>query len=252
MPFIFAALVRDFIKYLFMPHLIPRGVEEFVPDSGELTAPLDYLIGTDSPPQGRDGRVMETSYDVNAPRSAGASIAYCNLFDEKNTGKYGPYLHTSDTANQYNEGQIDPSGPGWKQNLTNQYERRKKSGFKYVELDNPDAYDTDDVIRAINLAKNYGLMVIAKNADICSPDAVSYLKHSNVYGHIVEKGAGTPVSCDNLRKRAGKPDLPTWFVFFGGTKAAAQETARIIQQKKFSNMWVSYSRKGEYGSSEDV
>ena len=86
------------------------------------------------------------------PTKRGIAIAYCNLFDEENTGKYGPYLHTSDTAEQYGEGQIDPKGPGWEKNLRQQFQRRKRQGFSYIELDNPDAYSVEDVLGAIDLA----------------------------------------------------------------------------------------------------
>ena len=59
------------------------------------------------------------SYSTNSPVKRGISIAYCNLFDENNTGKYGPYLHTSDTAKQYNEGQIDPRGRAGRRTCAN-------------------------------------------------------------------------------------------------------------------------------------
>src|SRR3981081_890208 len=76
--------------------------------------------------------------------------------------EYAPYLKTSDTAEDYGEGQIDPRGPGWRRNLTEQFERRKKQGFEYVELDNPDAYAVADVVSAVDLAASHGLKVIAK------------------------------------------------------------------------------------------
>ncbi len=80
------------------------------PDFGALAGkPLRYLIGG-SAGQGRDGEVTMVSYSTNSRVKHGISIAYCNLFEENNTGKYPPYLHTSDTARQYNEGQIDPEG----------------------------------------------------------------------------------------------------------------------------------------------
>jgi hypothetical protein len=125
--------------------------------------PLRYLIGTEASGPGRDDVVTEVSYDTDQPAIHGISIAYCNLFDEHNTGHYGPYLHSSDTAAEYNEGQIDPRGPGWEKNLREQFERRKHHGFEYVELDNSDAYSIEDVIGAIDLAASYGLKVIAKN-----------------------------------------------------------------------------------------
>jgi hypothetical protein len=101
--------------------------------------PLRYLIGADTSGRGSDNEVTAVSYSTTQPVRRGISIAYCNLFDERNTGHYGPYLHTSDTAAQYDEGQIDPRGPGWEKNLREQFERRRKQGFEYVELDSSDA-----------------------------------------------------------------------------------------------------------------
>ena len=113
------------------------------------------------------------SYSTNSPVKHGISIAYCNLFDENKTGKYGPYLNSSDTAKQYNEGQIDPRGPGWEKNLREQFARRKNAGFEYIELDNPDAYTIKDVIGAIELAETYGLKVIAKNPGLMGGSAAA-------------------------------------------------------------------------------
>ena len=194
--------------------------------------PLRYLIGTDSAGPGRDDEATVVSYSTPQPAKRGISIAYCNLFDELNTGRYGPYLHTSDTAAQYNEGQIDPHGPGWEKNLREQFERRRKQGFQYIELDNPDAYSVEDVIGAIELAASYGLKVIAKNPglleDIAREDgrkrpdaATSYVAHPNVHGIIVERGAGDADEMDHLRRKAGKPTLPVWFVAFGDGRAWA-------------------------------
>jgi hypothetical protein len=109
-------------------------------------------------------------YDWEKPVPGCTSIAYCNLFNEKYSEQskqkrahYAPYLKTSDTAEDYGEGQIDPRGEGWRRNLTEQFERRRKQGFAYIELDNPDAYSVADVVGAVELAESYGLKVIAKN-----------------------------------------------------------------------------------------
>jgi hypothetical protein len=215
--------------------------------------PLRYLIGADSAGPGRDEDVTVVSYNTTQPAKRGISIAYCNLFDENNTGRYGPYLHTSDTAQQYNEGQIDPRGPGWEKNLREQFERRKKQGFEYVELDNPDAYSIKDVIGAIDLAASYGLKIIAKNPllmEAGSTAATAYVAHPNVYGIIVEKGAGNPSGLDALRRRAGKPNLPVWFVAFGSGRSWAGTVADAA--KHYRNMGVTYSSAGEYGNAIDI
>jgi hypothetical protein len=211
---------------------------------------LRYLIGTDKPGAGSKDKVIEVAYSVERPPAKGLAIAYCNLFDEENTGKYGPYLHTSDTAEQYSEGQIDPKGPGWEKNLRAQFERRKRQGFTYIELDNADAYTVEDVLGAIDLAATYGLKVIAKNPGLMEGDATPYVAHRNVFGIIVEKDAGTPQEMDALRNKAGKPTLPVWFVAFGDGRTWADEIAATADDHK--NMSVTYSSHGEYEDATDV
>jgi hypothetical protein len=212
--------------------------------------PLRYLIGADSSGPGRENEVTVVSYSTGEPARRGISVAYCNLFDENNTGRYGPYLHTSDTAQQYNEGQIDPRGPGWEKNLRDQFERRKRQGFEYIELDNPDAYAIKDVIGAIELASSYGLKVIAKNPKLMQSGAASYVAHPNVYGIIVERGAGNPDDLDALRRKAGKSELPVWFVAFGKGRGWAKSVASSA--KHYRNMGVTYSSAGEYGNAIDI
>ena len=241
-----------------LPSNYPRRVQtvKFTPPAlfsaaNALTGrPLRYLIGASTSGPGRDDDVTVVSYNATEPVRRGISIAYCNLFDERNTGKYGPYLHTSDTASQYNEGQIDPRGPGWEKNLREQFERRRKQGFAYIELDNPDAYAVNDVIGAIELAASYGLKVIAKNPALMERGAASYVAHPNVYGVIVERGAGNPDDMDVLRKKAGKPDLPVWFVAFGSGRAWAGSVANAA--KRYRGMGVTYSSAGEYGNAIDI
>jgi hypothetical protein len=215
--------------------------------------PLDYLIGTDVSSY-HANRVVEAGYDSGKPALAIASIKYCNLFDEKNTGAYAPYLHTSDTAAQYGEGQIDPGGLGWHKNLVEQFTRAKSQGFLFVELDNPDAYRVGDVVGAVNLAAAYGLKVIAKNPLAMEGDPLAYVKHPAVVGVIVERGAGSPSDMDKLRKRAGKPSLPIWFVAFRNGnedgRAWAGNTANTA--RAFKNMGVTFSGDGEYTSVQDI
>lgn len=212
--------------------------------------PLRYLIGADAPGPGRDGEIVECGYNVVRPPAKGIAVKYCNLFDEEDSGRYGPYLHTSDTAAQYHEGQIDPRGPGWEKNLREQFARAKRQGFRIVELDNPDAYDVSDVLGAVDLAASYGLTVIAKNPLLMEGDPTPYVAHRNVSGVIVERGAGNPPDMDALRKRAGKPALPVWFVAFGGGKRWAADTAKAAA--RYRNMGVTWSAAGEYGDAIDI
>lgn len=208
---------------------------------------LRYLIGADIPRIDRNA-VIEVGYDINY-KINDDDIAYCNLFDEENSGRYGPYLYSSDTAGEYNEGQIDPNGPGWERNLTDQFKRRKQSGFRYIEMDNPDAYGSKDVLRAMDLARGCGFKVIAKNPGICD-EPLAMVAHPAVVAIVVEKDCGTPLQMDTLRKEAGKPTLPVWFVYFGSGRSAASQCAK--QASKFLNMGVTYSSLGEYRNSEDV
>jgi hypothetical protein len=218
---------------------------------------LRYKIGTDNPGKGRHGEIVEVGYDWGKPLPAGLTIAYCNMFNEKYSeqterqrAEYGPYLRTSDTAREYGEGQIDPRGQGWRRNLVEQFERRKRQGFEYIELDNPDAYSVADVVAAIDLAASYGLKVIAKNPKLMQTDPLPYIAHPNVYGIIVEKDAGDAHDIHALRERAGKPDLPVWFVFFDERKGqdagkkAAKHAAGLAQ--RYASMHVTYSPGGEY------
>ena len=212
--------------------------------------PLRYLIGADDPGQGADDVVTEVPYGNPRVRH-GISIGYCNLFDEENTGAFGPYLHSSDTAEEYDEGQIDPRGKGWTRNLTMQFDQRKHQGFEYIELDNPDAYRIHDVIGAIELAATFGLKVIAKNPLLMGyDDAMPYASHPNVYGCIVERDAGAPKSMDLLRRETGKPDLPIWFVSFGDGRPWAISIAQRAMGMR--NIGITFSKHGEYESSEDI
>ena len=70
--------------------------------------PLRYLIGADGNHAGEPGTITEVGYDAARKPRHGIGVKYANLFDEKNSGRYGPYLEPSDTAAQYSEGQIDP------------------------------------------------------------------------------------------------------------------------------------------------
>ena len=218
---------------------------------------LRYLIGGNDNHPGKDDEIIEFSFDAEEPPKRGIGVKYCNLFNEKygeqknpEREAFGPYLRSSDTAKKYNEGQIDPKGPGWAKNLDEQFKRAKEQGFLYVELDNPDAYDVADVVGAVARAASFGLKVIAKNPGLVEGDRASYVKHPNVVGIIVEKDAGTPDEMEALRKSAGKPTLPVWFVAFGKGKAWADKIA--ADAAKYKNMGVTFSTKGEYKDAADV
>ena len=243
------------------PAPAPRIEKEQVAYSTPLAGKLmDYLIGSSAVVSGRAGRVTVVPFDAGVPK-LGIAVGYGNLFNEKYSeqtaaerAKYGPYLiGQSDTAENYGEGHIDPKGGGWKRNLHEQFEKRRKQGSEYIELDNPDAYDVKDVVGAVELAATYGLKVVCKNPLIMQGDPLPYVKLC--HGAIVERGAGNPDDMHKLRVRAGKPDMPVWFVAFKTKKAGdgqpwAQKTASLTGPYK--NMSVTYSPDGEYTSVIDV
>lgn len=217
--------------------------------------PLLYLIGASVPETTRrlpgvSGSLTMCPFDA-LPTLADMSAGYCTCFDEKNEGRFGPYREPSDTAREYDEGEIDPDGPGWHANLVDQFERRQREGFKIIELDNTNAYAWRYILAAIELAKVYNLAVIAKNPGLRHYG--EYVAHSNVCGIIVEKGAGNTTSNHNLRLQAKRPNLPVWFVAHGRKeedwiRAIGQE----IKTNGYKNMSATRSTGAEYSNSIQV
>ncbi len=224
-----------------------------------LVGPLRYLIGADTT-EGEDGCIIEVGYDQTRLPAKGLGFwKYGNLFNEKYADQgrrereyFGPYLHSSDTADEYDEGQIDPRGPGWQRNLNQQFAQATGDGFKIIELDNPDAYSARDVIAAVELAAQAGLQVVAKNPLLVEGDHISYVKHPAVVAIVVEAGAGTTDGMDWLRRAAGKPLLPVFFVAFGNGRHWIEARARVIIAKQYHNMGATYSNAGEYTNSIDI
>ena len=105
------------------------------------------------------------------------------------------------------------------------------------------------MIGAIDLAASFGLKVIAKNPGLLG-GAASYVAHSNIHGVIVETDAGQPAGMEALRRKAGKPHLPVWFVAFGNGRGWAGSIASSAKQ--FRHMGVTYSSAGEYGNAIDI
>lgn len=213
--------------------------------------PLVYLIGAERA-HAVPGSVVECSYTSDVI-GAGDKIAYGNLFNEVYSDQtpaqrlaLGPYLHDSDTAEEYGEGEIDPNGPGWEMNLVAQFNRAVALGFHYIELDNPDAYNYGAVAEAVTKAHSFGLAVIAKNPKITS-GALAFMSHPNVAGVVVERGCGSPSDYASLRAQARRDGLlPVWFVFDGPT--GAQQCAEQIQHGGYKGMGVTYSTgRGERG-----
>lgn len=212
-----------------------------------LNMPLQYLIGADNP-VGRNGYATVVPYD-SGPVTRGVSVAYCNMLDETNSGRYPPYLKPSGTAKEYKEGLIDPHGPGFMRNLQDQFRRRKQQGFKYIELDNPDSYGTAFTLAAVNAAQVAGFQVLAKNPLLLSMPAM-YLSHPAIVGAIVEQGAGDPHRMDRLQIAANRPALPVWFVSYG--RAGFAWAQSIAGNARRFNMGVTNSLRGEYTTSTDI
>jgi len=220
---------------------------------------LRYLIGGNDSYSGADSEVTELSYDAEHPPQHGIGVKYGNLFNEKygeqssaERAKYAPYLEQGDTAAEYNEGQIDPAGQGWNKNLDEQFARAKAQGFTIIELDNPDSYEMDDVMGAADRAHAAGLQLLAKNPQICQGDRVGYVAHPAVVGIVVERDCGTPDQMDVMRRNAGKPTLPVWFVAFGSGKSWAERMAEKAAAAQYVNMGVTYCTQGEYRNSTDL
>jgi hypothetical protein len=218
-----------------------------------LAGPLRYLIAIDNQIDGKNGEIFETGYNGKKP-SKGRFVRYGNLYDQTGSGRYGPYVKSTETASEYDERVLDWKGEGWRNLLADQCHAAIAAGAEGIEWDNPDGYPLDAVMDAVNYAASRGLDVLAKNPLACGFDPVPYIKHPGIVGVIVEHGAGLPADMDALRKKAGKPDLFVRFVAFKDGKedgrAWAANSARLAAQYK--NMAVTISLDGEYTSSTDV
>jgi hypothetical protein len=221
-----------------------------------------YLIGADVPgvnsDDGQVGAFTVKSYDATKPPTKGVGGKYVNLFDEKNSRHYGPYLHSSDTAHQYDEGQCDPKGPGFWRNFTDQLNRAKAEGFTILgDVDNRDAYHNDVVLKVYDQAHAAGLWVICKNPGTSDldEDSTPLLRHPAVVGAIIEMDREFVAhNIEHMRAAAGRPDLPVWFVGFSDSGLGrAQRIAAEIKAKHYINIGVTYSSSSEeYGSSKDI
>lgn len=228
------------------------------PTFGETIAPfknplagkrMRYLIGA-----GNDFYVPELAvcvlpYDYDKPVRSPIAVGYCNLYWQKGAPDCGPYLDNTDTAEEYGERVIDPAGSGFSKNITWQFDRWRKLGVTYVELDNCDGYDIDVVLCAIKFAELYGFKVIAKNPGLLKGNGAKYV--ARCHGIISEKGAGGPALLDQIRKSAGFPEMPVWFVAYGASGAKWARELYILTAT-FFGMGVTLSPDDEYTEAVDI
>ena len=95
-----------------------------------------------------------------------------------------------------------------------------RPGFEYIELDNPDAYNDqgrDRRHRARGHLRSQGDREESRHHR--RPGRLRLA--SQRLRHHRREGRGGAADMERLRKRAGKPDLPVWFVAFGSGRGWA-------------------------------
>ena len=207
--------------------------------------PLRYLKGrsNDNPYKGSRDEIVLVGYEATHVPPSGIPVKYCTLLDQENDGRSGPYLSPNVP---------DPKQSGYYRNIHNQLELAQNQRFKLIEWDHAadEHLDEFDVKRAIDLALVYKIGVLFKNPGaIKKYNPTEHIKHPNVFGIIVEKECGSVMAMDSLRRAAGKPELPIWFVAYGDRRWA---DVMAIDAKKYINVGVTFSPTGEYEDSIDI
>jgi hypothetical protein len=224
-----------------------------------LQGPLRYLIGGDDTYQPKPGEIVEYGYDM----AQKCETHYGTLTSEKERftslrqanarGKYAPYLPSTDITGDYGEWMPNPKGHGFMQNVMDQINRCKGLGCQRMELDNPDfdGLELSYVLQAHDLAWHNGLRTICKNPELTSNPKL-YASHPSMDMIVVEHGAGGSDIMQALRHSIGQPEMAVRFVAFGEGETWAHNVAARIRERGYKNMGVTYSRRGEYESSEDL
>ncbi|MEY4747579.1 MAG: hypothetical protein RLZZ416_628 [Candidatus Parcubacteria bacterium] len=215
--------------------------------------PLSYLIGGGGGGDTR-GRVVETQFFGSKSQcgNADACIGYVNMFTQGQTaGKYGPYLPRTGTGNQYKEDRPDPRGPGFKQNLQGQFTHYKNQNIPYVEMDNQDGYSLEANKEAMDLAQQNGLGVAVKNPGLNG--LMPLAQHPAAVAIICERGGcPNPAGMKDYLNKIGKPNMPVWYVGFGGGLSDLQNIANQINgNQNYSNMGATFSSGCEYCNVRD-
>lgn len=212
--------------------------------------PLRYLIGANRVVA--EPHVFTMVPWMEAAEGVGLIGGYCNLFDEEDSGDFGPYLRKGHTAAEWHEGQIDPAGPGWEANLDEQFVVRRRQFIRIVELDNSDSYDWPAVKSAYDYAYSSGLHVIAKNPCLCE-DPELMVRHPACVGVITEANCGSPIEVRDLLRRARIDLMPHWYVTDAAHKGWADHMARQIVGNGMKGAGVTYSTmSGEWQYNDAV
>jgi len=202
--------------------------------------PLRYLINRDIEDEweAKDDEVIVVGPDHIRKTKRGISVKYCTLY------KDGKALDPGTDQKKYT-----PETSIYYKNLHDQFGITQKYGFKLIVLDNLNdpTFNEFCVRRAVDLAFVYKLGVILKNPQL-SFNALDLLKHPDVFGMIIDR-AGTPATMDKLRRDAGKPLLPIWYIG-SGEREALDNIA--IDAVHYHHIGVSFSSKGEYQNSIDI
>lgn len=227
--------------------------------------PLRYRIGReneDVPLIGADGELTEGTYDDGLP-SAGIGVGYCNTFDQSQGFVFGPHLADDKVSAQYDERRVDPQREGWPRLVAEQILRRKRQVLQLIEWDNIDGYanyGVDLILKLYDDTHAAGLGILAKNPRNLV-GSLSIVKHAGVVAVINELGAGSPDEMEDLRRRALRPDLPIYWVFWGSKQlATARAYGKIIKDRGYLNMSVTHDstvdedgNEVEYGGNiEDI
>lgn len=128
---------------------------------------------------------------------------------------------------------LDPDG-----DIPDQLGYALAQGYHMVELGVPGTATLGEFMMMLTHIHGVGLGVIAKNA-MWSAGPKQYMGHPNVFGCVVERGKGSPLDHDRMRREVRKDGLmPVWFVFDGAL--GADECADEIRTHDLKGMGVTF------------
>lgn len=213
--------------------------------------PLRYLIARDSD-AGVTGMVTVIGYGADSLPVGGAGYINCRV---ENGGRRDGILYIDppdDIEREYGEPAIVFTTLSFWDNFDPQVAKWKRLGAPAVEIDNLDTYDVAAALKMFDQVAKASIGVLVKNAAIVDGDQKALLAHPAAAMVIVEQDCGTPAAYEALRRAAGKPDMPIRFVAYGEGRPWAQQVAQQIKAAGYTDMAVTYSPDGEYGSVEHI